>query len=52
VVVAIGISLAQIASGYIHAKSQMLPFSVMCLNGYYQVAQAFTITQLTKHQRQ
>ena len=50
-IVTVGIGLAQIASGYVLAKSEMIALLVMCLYGDNQVSHALAITQLAKHQR-
>jgi hypothetical protein len=47
----VGIGLAQITSGHMFAKSEMIALLVMCLYGDNQVSHALTIAQLAKHQR-
>ena len=50
-IVTVGIGLAQIASGHVLAKSEMITFLVMRLYGDNQVSHALAITQLSEHQR-
>ena len=50
-IVAVGIGLAQIASGHVLAKSEMITFLAMRLYGDNQVSHALAITQLSEHQR-
>lgn len=51
-VIAVGIGLCQISSGYMLVKSEMIALLIMCLYDGYQVAQTLAVTQLPKHQRQ
>ena len=51
-VVAVGISLAQITSGHMLAKSEVITLLMVCLCGDNQVSHALAITKLPKHQRQ
>ena len=50
-IVAVGIGLAQITSGHMPAKSEMITLLMMCLYGDNQVSHTLAITQLSKHQR-
>ena len=50
-IVTVGIGLAQITSGHVLAKSEMIALLVMCLNGDNQITHALAIAQLAKHQR-
>ena len=50
-IVTVGIGLAQITSGHMFAKSEVIALLVMCLYGDNQVSHALTIAQLSEHQR-
>ena len=50
-IVTVGIGLAQITSGHMLAKSEVIALLVMCLYGDNQVSHALTIAQLSEHQR-
>ena len=49
-IVTVGIGLAQITSGHMFAKSEMIALLVMCLYGDNQITQTLTIAQLPEHQ--
>jgi hypothetical protein len=50
-IVSVGVSLCQIASGYVLAQAKMIALLAVGLDGENQITQTLTIAQLAKHQR-